>query len=68
MRNKSFIVHYVDKIYYSYHKISLNRVETYIESTQWLNHKKLTVNPHNNDKESWMQIKSIILLLENYML
>ena len=43
------IFHNVDSLHYKLHKISLNRGGSYIDSPKWLNHKKATINPKNND-------------------
>ena len=35
---------------YKLHKISLNRVGSYIDSPKWIKNKKGTINPKNKDK------------------
>ena len=40
----NFIFQSVDLLYYSLHKISLNRVGSYIDSPDWIKHKKATIN------------------------
>ena len=37
----------VDALYYKFHKISLNRGGSYIDSPEWLKNKKATINPKN---------------------
>ena len=41
----------VDLLYYSLHKIRLNRGGSYIYSLDWMKHKKATINPQNKDNE-----------------
>ena len=38
-------------LFYSLHKISLNRGGSYIDSPEWLKNKKATINPKNKDNE-----------------
>ena len=40
MRGSEFIFHSVDLLYYNLQKISLKRVESYIDSPKWLKNKK----------------------------
>ena len=51
MEESSFAFENVDLLYYSLHKISLNRGGSYIDSPDWINHKKATINPQNKDNE-----------------
>ena len=41
----------VDLLYYKFHKISLNRGGSYIDSPKWLKNKKSTINPKSNDNK-----------------
>ena len=41
----------IDLLYYSLHKISLNRRRSYIDSPDWIKNKKATTNPKNKDNE-----------------
>ena len=45
MRESNFTFERVDLLYYHLHKISLNRVESYIDSPEWLKYKGVTINP-----------------------
>ena len=47
----NFVFESVDLLYYSLHKISLNRGASYIDSPEWLKNKKTTINPKNKDNE-----------------
>ena len=38
-------------MYYSLHKVSLNRVGSHIDSLDWIKHKKATINPKSKDNE-----------------
>ena len=49
MRGREFTFDNVDALYYDLNKISLSRGGPYIDSSEWLKHKKATVNPKNND-------------------
>ena len=51
MKGSEFIFESVDLLYYSLHKISLNRGGSYIDSPDWLKSKKATINPKNKDNE-----------------
>ena len=45
MKGSQFVFESVDLLYYSLHKISLNRGGSYIDSPEWLKNKKATINP-----------------------
>ena len=45
MRGSSFTFQCIDLLEYNLHKISLNRGSSYIESTEWLKNKGVTINP-----------------------
>ena len=45
MTGRKFV--FVNTLYYDLNKITLNRVESYIYSTEWLKSKKATRNPQN---------------------
>ena len=51
MKGSSFIFERVDLLYYYPHKISLNRVGSYIVSPEWLKAKRATINPKNKNTE-----------------
>ena len=44
-----FVFENVDLLYYTLHKISLNRGGSYINSPDWIKHKKATINPKSKD-------------------
>ena len=47
----NFVFESVDLLYYRLHKISLNRVGSYIDFPDWIKHKKASINPQNKDNE-----------------
>ena len=47
----NFVFESVDLLYYSLHKISLNRGGSYIDSPDWIKHKKATINPKSKDNK-----------------
>ena len=51
MKGSQFVFESVHLLYYSLHKINLNRGESYIDSPSQLKNKKVTINPKNNDNE-----------------
>ena len=48
-------------LYYKLHKISLNRGESYIDSPKWLQNKKATINPKNNDDKCFQYAITVAL-------
>ena len=51
MNGSSFTSYSVDLLQYIFHKISLNRGGSYIDSPRWIKNKRATINPQNNDNE-----------------
>ena len=49
MSGSEFIFNGVDVLYYDLTKISLNRGGSYIDPPVWINNKKATINPKNDD-------------------
>ena len=50
---------------YKLHRISLNRGRSYIDSPEWLNNKKSTINPKNNDDKYFQYVLTVALNHEN---
>ena len=46
-----FVFESVDLLHCSLHKISLNRGGSYIDSPDWIKHKKATMNPKSKDNK-----------------
>ena len=49
MKGSEFIFDSVDLLYCKFHKISLSRGGSYIDSPKWLKNKTATINPKHND-------------------
>ena len=56
MRGSKFIRDSVDLLYYHPQKIGLKRGGSYIDSPEWLKNKKATINPKNNDDNSFSML------------
>ena len=50
MKGSSFTFEHIDLLEYHLHKISLNRGSSYIESPEWIQNKRVTINPKNTKK------------------
>ena len=48
MRRSNFVLENVDLLYYSFHKINLNRGGSYIDFPDWIKHKKAIIIPKTN--------------------
>ena len=47
----NFVFESVNLLHYSLHRISLNRGGSYIDSSNWIKHKKATINPKSKDNK-----------------
>ena len=47
MKKSSLVFDSFDPLYYKFHKISLNRGGSYIDSPEWVKNKNATINPKN---------------------
>ena len=61
MRGSKFVFGGVNALYYELNKISLNRVESYIDSPKWLKNKKATINPKNSDDKYFQYALTVAL-------
>ena len=61
MEGSNFIFESVDLLYYSLHKIILNRGGSYIDSPDWIKNKKQTINPQNKDKKCFKYAVAVAL-------
>ena len=61
MKGSEFIFERVYLLYYSLHKISLNRGGSYIDSRDWLKSKRATINPKNKDNECFKYAITVAL-------
>ena len=59
----NFVFESVDLLYYSLHKISLNRSEPYQKSPKWIRDKGATINPKIKDNKCFRD--SIVALLNH---
>ena len=50
-KRNEFVFNSVNLLYYKFHKLSLNRSGSYIDSSKWLKNKKATINPKHNDNK-----------------
>ena len=57
----NFVFEIVDLVYYSLHKISLDRGGSYIDSPSWIKHKRATINPKNKDDECFKYTITVAL-------
>ena len=64
MRGLDFEFDGVNFLYYDFHKISLNRGGSYIDSPKWLKDKKSTINPKNNDHKCFQYAVTLALNLD----
>ena len=62
MKGSSYIFKRVDLLEYHLHKISLNRGSLYIDSPEWIKHKKVTINPQNTNNNNCFQYAIIAAL------
>ena len=51
MEGSNFVLESVDLLYYSLHRISLDKGGSYIDSPDWIKNKKATINPQNKGNE-----------------
>ena len=59
MKGSSYIFERVDLLEYNLHKISLNRGSSYIDSPEWIKHRKVTINPQNTNDNNCFQYSII---------
>ena len=59
MRGSNFV--FEGLLFYSLHKISLNGDGSYIDSTDWIKHKKGTINPKNKDIKRFRDAVTAVL-------
>ena len=48
-KRSEFVFDSANLLYYKLHKISINSGVSYIDSPKWIQNKKATINPKNND-------------------
>lgn len=63
MKDSFFVFDCTDLLYYKCHKISLNRGNSYVDSTGWI--KRATINPENKDKKFFQYAATVALNQNN---
>ena len=64
MRGLEFEFDDVNFLYYDFNKTSINRCGSYIDSPKWLENKKSTINPKNNDDKCFQYAVTLALNLD----
>ena len=65
MKGSSYIFEHIDLLEYHFHKISLNRGSSYIESPEWLKNKGVTINTKNKDNKCFQYAITAALNYQN---
>ena len=65
MKGSDFEFDGVNFLYYDFNKTSINRGGSYIDSPQWLENKKPTINPKNNDDKCFQYAVTLALNLNS---
>ena len=55
MNGSSFTFNCINRLEYHLHKIGLNRGSSYIESSEWIKNKRVTINPKNTEDNNCFQ-------------
>ena len=63
MKVSDFAFDAVNFLYYDFHKVSISRGGTYIDSPKWLKNKKI-INPKNNDYKCFQYAVTLALSLD----
>ena len=61
MKGSSFTFYSIDLLRYTFHKISLNRRRSHIDSPEWIKNKRANINQKNNDN-AWLRYAIIAAL------
>ena len=65
IKESEFVRDSIDLLYHHLQKISLKRARLYIDSSKGLKNKKATINPRNNDNNSFQYILTVVLNYQN---
>ena len=65
MRGSEFVFESVDLLYYGLHKTRLRKGKSYIKSPEWLENKKATINPQNDDDNCFQYAITVVLNHQN---
>ena len=66
MKGSEFVCCSVDLLHCKFHRISLNRGGSYIDSPKWLKNNKATINPKNNDESAFSMLCNCDIKLSKY--
>ena len=61
MEGSEFIINSVDSLQYKLHKASQNRSGSYTDYAKWLENKKATINPKNNENKCFQYAVTVSL-------
>ena len=64
MRESDFIFDSVQLMYYKCHKVNFKRGDSYVDSPDWIEKKKATINPKNADGKCFQYAAAIALNYE----
>ena len=59
INNIKFVFDSTDLLYYHLHRISLKIGKSYIKSPEWLENKRATINPKNDDNNCFQYITTL---------
>ena len=62
MTGSSYFFEKVESLQYHLHKVTLKRGSSYIPSSEWINNKKCTINPHNINDNNCFQCSVVAAL------
>ena len=62
MTGSSYFFEKVESLQYHLHKVTLKRGSSYIPSSEWINNKKCTINPHNINDNNCFQYSVVAAL------
>ena len=65
MRGNKFVFDSADLLYHKLPKTSLNRGGSYVDSPEWLQNKKATINLKNNDNKRFQYALAVALNYQN---
>ena len=65
MKGSHFMFDNVDALYYNLNKISLSRGGLYADFPKWLENKKATINPKNNNDKCFQYALTVALNYQN---
>ena len=65
IKGSNFVFESADLLYYKLHRVRLNRGGSYTKSPKWLENKKATINPKNDDDDECLRWSIISALNYN---